>query len=362
MDDASTPLGEGKATVGLGLGDKHTQLCIIDADGELLEEARLRTTPTALRRRFSEMPKARLVLEAGTHSPWVSRLLEDCGHEVYVANPRKLRLVYQNDSKSDRVDAQYLARIGRLDPALLAPFHHRCAATQTDLTLLRSRDALVRARVRLINHARGVVKSVGGRLASCSSPSFASQAESHIPAELEPALVPLLEMIEAIGERIHAYDREIEELARQAYPETALLRQVPGVGTLTALTYVLTLEDPARFRDPRAVGSYLGLRPRRADSGDLSPQLHITKAGDEMLRRLLVGAAQYVLGPFGPDTDLRRWGLMLAARGGKRGKRIAVVAVARKLSVLLLRLWATGEVYEPLRNAARTGQSLPEPA
>ena len=141
-----------------------------------------------------------------------------------------------------------------------------------------------------------------------------------------------------------------------------LLRQVPGVGALTALTYVLTLEDPARFADPRAVGSYLGLRPRQADSGDLSPQLHVTKAGDEMLRRLLVGAAHYILGPFGPDTDLRRWGLGLAARGGKRGKRLAVVAVARKLSVLLLRLWATGEAYEPLRNAAGEGRSLPESA
>ena len=362
MDDAITPNGEGRVTVGLDLGDKHTQLCMIDADGELLEEARLRTTPAALRRRFAALPVARLVLEAGTHSPWVSRLLEDCGHEVYVANPRKLRLVYQNDSKSDRVDAEYLARIGRLDPALLAPLRHRHAATQADLAIIRSREALVRARVRLINHVRGAVKSVGGRLTKCSSPSFAGQAQPHIPEELAPALAPLLEMIAAMGEQIRAYDRQIEHLAQERYPETMLLRQVPGVGALTALTYVLTLEDPARFVDPRAVGSYLGLRPRQADSGDLSPQLHVTKAGDEMLRRLLVGAAHYILGPFGPDTDLRRWGLSLAARGGKRGKRLAVVAVARKLSVLLLRLWATGEAYEPLRNAAGEGRSLPDSA
>lgn len=362
MNDPSTNIGERGVTVGLDLGDTYTQLCTIDADGELIEEARLRTTPTALRRRFSAMAASRLVLEAGTHSPWVSRLLEDCGHEVYVANPRKLRLVYQNDSKSDRVDAQYLARIGRLDPTLLAPFRHRCAATQVDLALIRSRDVLVRARVQLINHVRGTVKSVGGRLVKCSTESFARQARPHIPAELGLALAPLLAMVEAMGAQIRAYDRKVEELARRRYPETALLRQVPGVGALTALTYVLTLESPERFRDPRSVGSYLGLRPRRADSGDLSPQLRITKAGDEMLRRLLVGAAHYVLGPFGPDTDLRRWGLALAARGGKRGKRLAVVAVARKLSVLLLRLWATGEAYEPLRNAARAGQPLPEPA
>lgn len=360
MNDASTIIGEREVTVGLDLGDNYTQLCTIDADGELVEEARLRTTPVALRRRFAGMPAARLVLEAGTHSPWVSRLLEDCGHEVYVANPRKLRLVYENDSKSDRVDAQYLARIGRLDPTLLAPFRHRHAATQADLALIRSREVLVRARVRLINHVRGAVKSVGGRLVKCSSKSFVSQAGPHLPAELGPALAPLLAMIAAMDAQIRAYDRKIEEVALKRYPETLLLRQVPGVGSLTALAYVLTIEDPTRFAEPRAVGSYLGLRPRRADSGALSPQLHVTKAGDEMLRRLLVGAAHYIVGPFGPDTDLRRWGLALAARGGKRGKRLAVVAVARKLSVLLLRLWATGEAYEPLRKATTT--SRPRPA
>jgi transposase len=159
-------------------------------------------------------------------------------------------------------------------------------------------------------------------------------------------------MIEAMGAQSSAYDRKIEEFARRRYPETALLRQVSGVGALTALTYVLTLEDPGRFRDPRAVGSYLGLRPRRADSGDLSPQLHIAKAGDEMLRRLLVGSAQYVLGPFGPDTDLRRWGLALAARGGKRGKRLAVVAVARKLKRALAAPLGDGR---GLRTAAQCG-------
>jgi transposase len=362
MDDATTPICEGKVTVGLDLGDKHTQVCVLDPEGEVIEEARLRTTSVALRRRFASMPAARMVLEAGTHSPWVSRLLKDCGHEVYVANPRNLRLIYQNDSKNDRVDAEYLARIGRLDPALLASFRHRQADTQANLALIRSRDVLVRSRARLINHIRGAVKSGGGHLARCSSVTFALKALPDLPPELEPALVPLLEAIATLDAQIRTYDQRIEELAKERYPETALLRQVPGVGALTALTYVLTLEDPARFPDPRAVGSYLGLRPRQADSGDLSPQLRITKAGDEMLRRLLVSSAHYILGPFGPDTDLRRWGLGLAARGGSRGKRLALVAVARKLSVLLLRLWATGEAYEPLRNSARHESSLASPA
>jgi transposase len=199
---------------------------------------------------------------------------------------------------------------------------------------------------------------LGSRLPACSSDAFASKAQAQVPAELAAALDPVLAIIAQLSAEISALDAQIEELARERYPQTALLTQVPGVGTLTATVYVLTVEDPARFSKSRSVGSYLGLRPRQASSGSLEPQLRITKAGDEHLRWLLVGAAHYILGPFGPDTDLRRWGLALAAQGGKRGKKRAVVAVARKLSVLLLRLWVTGEVYEPLRNARRRGELL----
>ena len=288
----------------------------------------------------------------------MSRLLAELGHEVIVANPRKLRLICQNDSKSDRVDAEYLARVGRLDPALLAPPTHRDAETQADLALLRSRNALVRARTSLISHARGAAKSLGARLPACSAESFAAKAGACVPDELRPALAPVLAVIAGLCAQIRALDERIEEMARQRYPETALLTQAPGVGTLTATVYVLTLEDPERFPRSRSVGSYLGLRPRQRDSGSLQPQLRITKAGDEHLRWLLVGAAHYILGPFGPDTDLRRWGLKLAAQGGRSGKKRAAVAVARKLSVLLLRLWVTGEVYEPLRNARLRGELL----
>ncbi len=351
MNDAITK--ETALTVGLDLGDRYIQVCVIDETGEIVEESRLPTKPAALRRRFSLHESLRVVLEAGTHSPWVSRLLVDLGHEVLVANPRKLRLIYQNESKSDRVDAEYLARVGRLDPSLLAPLRHRSAETQEDLAVLRSRNCLVRARTRLITHARGAVKSCGERLPACSAESFAVKAEPLLTENLRPALLPVLATIARLSAEIAALDELIEKTAREDYPETALLTQVPGVGTLTAQCFVLTIEDPARFPQPRAVASYLGLRPRQADSGSLSPQLRITKAGDEHLRWLLVGAAHYILGPFGPDSDLRRWGLALCAKGGKSGKKRAVVAVARKLAVLLLRLWQTGEIYEPLRNARR---------
>jgi len=358
MYDATTAK-ETKVTVGLDLGDRYCQLCVLDEAGEVVEEGRVATKPETLRRRFSGADPLRIVIEAGTHSPWVSRLLFELGHHVIVANPRKLRLIYQNDSKSDRVDAQYLARVGRLDPALLAPLTHRGAETQVDLALLRSRTALVRARTRLISHARGCTKSLGSRLPPCASDVFARKAGPCVPEELTPALAPVLTVIQGLSEEIRALDAKIEEMAKERYPETALLSQVPGVGTLTATVYVLTVEDPRRFPKSRSVGSYLGLRPRQASSGSLDPQLRITKAGDEHVRWLLVGAAHYILGPFGPDSDLRRWGLALAAQGGKRGKKRAVVAVARKLSVLLLRLWTTGEVYEPLRNARLRGELLP---
>jgi transposase len=336
--------------VGLDLGDRYSHTCSIGAGGEVLEEGRVATTPAAVRSRFGGMERARFVLEAGTHSAWVARLLKELGHEVIVANPRRLRLIYETDKKSDRVDAQYLARLGRLDPELLAPIEHRGEDAQVDLALLRSRDALVRTRTALVNHVRGVVKSSGSRLPACSTHSFANKIGGGIPEALRPALEPILETLGDLNRRIRAYDRRIEELAVESYPETAALRQVSGVGALTALCYVLTLESPERFKNGRAVGAYLGLCPRQGDSGDSEPQLRITKAGSSMLRSLLVGSAHYILGPFGPDTDVRRWGLELAARGGKNAKKRAVVAVARKLATLMYSLWCTGEVYEPLRN------------
>ena len=356
MNDATTK--QTTLTVGLDVGDRYVHVCVLDQAGEVVEESRLPNKRAALERRFTSSDPMRIVLEAGTHSPWLSRLLAELGHDVLVANPRRLRLIYMNESKSDRVDAEYLARVGRLDPSLLAPLRHRSARAQEDLALLRSRNSLVRARTRLITHVRGAVKSFGGRIPTGGADAFAKKAEPHIPEELRPALSPLLGVIAHLTIQIKALDERIEETARERYPETRLLTQVPGIGTLTAQCFMLTIEDPARFPSARAVASYVGLRPRQADSGTLSPQLRITKAGDEHLRWLLVAAAQHILGPFGPDTDLRRWGLHLAEKGGKNGKKRAAVAVARKLAVLLLRLWQTGEAYEPLRNAKRRERTL----
>lgn len=338
-------------TVGLDLGDKYTHVCILDTEtGEVVEEGRLRTTPEAFEGRFEGSERLTIALEVSTHSPWVSRLLEGSGHEVVVANPRKTRLIYSGSRKTDRIDAEKLARLLRSDPELLYPVKHRGEQSQAHLALIHSREALVRCRSRLVNHVRGTVKSFGGRLPSCSSASFAKKAPEHIPPELREALGEVVEAIASLTKKIECYDQRIERLASEDYPESAALRQIPGVGPITALAFVLTIEDPRRFKKSRSVGAYLGLAPATKQSGDRDPQRRITKEGDEMLRRLLVGSAHYILGPFGGDSDLRRCGEKIASRGGKNAKKRAAVAVARKLSVVLHSLWTTGEEYEPLRN------------
>lgn len=339
-------------TIGLDLGDKYSVFFCLDEDGEFLEEGRLKTTPQRFQKHFGAMEPARIALETGTHSPWISRALESYGHEVIVANSRELRMIYGSHKKNDKADAETLARVARADPMLLKPIEHRGPEAQRSLAYLRARDAVVRTRTKLINSVRGIVKSVGARVSACSASSFHKKAPESIPDELKGALSPVIELVGKLTSQIYLYDKAIEELSKKKYPETEALRQVTGVGPLTALAFVLILEDPRRFAKSRTVGAYVGLTPRLDDSADRKSQLRISKAGDEFLRRLLVGSAQYILGPFGTDSDLRRHGEAIARRGGKNAKKRAVVAVARKLAVLLHRLWRTGEVYEPLRNAS----------
>lgn len=342
----------GGLTIGIDLGDRWSDGRVLDELGEVIESFRVRTTEPAMDRQLSRYPASRVVLEVGTHSPWVSRCVTKHGHEGIVANPRRVRLIAENDSKTDGVDAELLARLGRVDPSLLKPIVHRGAQAQKDRILLQARDGFVRARTQLVNQVRGLAKTLGTRAPSCSTEAFAKRVRKALPEALFPGLATLLETIEGLTRTIGEMDREVERVCEERYPETALLRQIKGVGPITALCFVLTIEDPTRFPRSRSVGAYLGLRPKHRNSGDQQPQLRITKAGDRLLRRLLVSAAHYILGPFGPDTDLRRSGLRMAERGGKSAKKRAVVAVARRLAVLLHRLWVTGAKYEPLRLAS----------
>lgn len=338
----------GGLTIGLDLGDRHTVGCVLSAEGEVVETFQMATTPASVRRTMSGFAASRVILEVGTHSPWMSRVVAEAGHELIVANPRRVRLIAENDSKTDAVDAELLARLGRVDPALLKPIVHRGEQAQRDRALLVVRDGLVRCRTQLINQVRGLAKSLGQRMPSSSTEAFTRRVREQVGEDVFPGQRALLEMIDRTSAEIAVLDREAERLCKERYPETGVMRQINGVGALTSLAFVLTVEDPSRFAKSRSVGAYVGLRPRSRQSGEQNPQLRITKAGDALLRRYLVSAAQYVLGPFGPDTDLRRFGLKLAERGGRAAKKRAVVAVARKLAVLLHRLWVTGEAYDPL--------------
>jgi transposase len=340
----------GPITIGMDLGDKSSRYCVLDEQGEIAEEGSVGTTKKALAHKFGALRRSRMAMEVGTHSPWVSRLLKNLGHEVIVANARQVKLISQSSRKDDRLDAQTLARLARVDPQLLRPIQHRSEEAQTHLMVIRVRAALVEMRSSLVNTARGLAKSVGERLPKSDTDQMGVQRLEGLPAQLQQTLRPLLEQIEAVTEKIKESDGRIEQIARTEYPETALLKQVSGVGTLIALTFVLTIEDRDRFQKSRDVGCYVGLRPKRSQSGESQPQLRITKEGDVYLRKMLVQGAHYILGYRGPDTDLKRWGRQLAGQG-KNAKKRAVVAVARKLGILLHRLWVTGEVYEPLRNS-----------
>src|SRR6202008_4646918 len=307
-------------TIGLDLGDRNSWYCVLDETGQIQLEQRVRTNAKALQEVFGAMPRSRIALEIGTHSPWISRLLSELGHEVIVGNARKVRLIGESRKKDDRLDAQTVARLARIDPQLLYPVKHRNVQAQADLMTIRARAGLVRARTALVNTARGLAKSYGERLRGCNVRNMNPEKAESLSPELQAAVEPLLNAIESLSERIVEYNERIENLAQQSYPQVALLKQIKGVGTLLRLPFLLTLEDPHRCRKSRDVGCYLGLQPGRRNSGQSEPQLHISKEGDPYLRTLLVQGAQHILGPFGVDCDLRRWGLKLAERGRKTGR------------------------------------------
>jgi transposase len=346
---------EGLLTIGMDLGDRNSRYCVLDQGGEVIAEGSVATTRKAMGQKLAGLGRCRIAIEVGTHSPWLSRLLAALGHEVIVANARQVQLISASSRKNDRVDARTLARLARVDPELLRPIRHRSEKAQQDLMVIRIRAAMVEARTSLVNAARGLAKAMGERLPACDTDRIGVEELAGLPEKLQEVMKPLLEQVESLTEKIKKSEQTIEQIARRDYPETALLRQVNGVGPLIALTFVLTVENKQRFAKSRDVGCYVGLRPKQSESGERQPELRITKEGDTYLRKMLVQGAHRILSRQGPDTDLKRWGLKLAARGGKNAKKRAVVAVARKLAVLLHRLWVSGEVYEPLRNA-RAGQ------
>jgi transposase len=337
---------EKRITIGLDLGERRHRFCALDGSGEVVEEGTLCNDRASLAGLTVRYRGALAVMEAGAHSPWISRYLEQLGFEVIVSNPRKVRAIYQHERKCDQRDALMLARIGRMDRALLYPVRHSSEQAQQDLLRIKLRDSLVRARVSLINSVRFSLKSLGYTVRNPASERFHKVAMERLPEVVRQMIAPSVQALAELSARIAMLEREINVLAQTKYPQTLWLQQVPGVGTITALYFVLKIEDPMRFESVRAVGAYAGLCPRRDQSGGSDPQLRISKRGDAYLRRLLVSAAKYILGPFGPRSALRDYGLMLAADGTARAKKRAVVAVARKLCVLLLSLWKNQTAYQ----------------
>jgi transposase len=336
--------------IGLDLGDRASSWCEIDCQGELVAEGTVETTREEFTKLLGSRTPARIVMEATRETHWVRQYLKAFGHEVFVANPRRLHLITKSARKTDRNDARMLARIGRVDLGLLSPVHERSDQSMQTRMLVRARSQLVRTRTKLVNLIRGSLKVFGYTLPSAGAERFHARAKALIPEELRTALLPLFGVLEKLAETIEGYDERITQACKRM-PETELLRQIHGVGPLVALCFVTTLEDPRRFKDSRAVGAYLGLVPASRQSGSSDPRLRITKQGDSVLRSLLVTAATHVMRQRGPDCDLKRYGRRIARGGTPRDKARARIAVARKLGCLMHRLWLTGEVYRPLRES-----------
>jgi len=347
--------------VGVDLGDAKHAVCVLNDEGEAVRQESVSNDEQGIldfAQPFPNPKRVTVAMETGTHSPWISRLLQGLGFYVLVGNTRKLRAIWDCDNKSDVRDAEMLARMARFDRNLLNPITHRGKVAHMDLAVLKARDALVKNRSNLVNFVRGTLKTAGVRLPKCSAETFTKVVRKENTEELLwEAITPVLEIIDTLSHQIRRFDHRIAEHCSDKYPETERLRQVAGVGPVTALAFVLALESPERFKKSRHVGPYLGLVPKRDQSGQCDKPLSITKAGNVYLRRLLVGAANYIMGPFGPDCDLRRYGDRIASREGKVARRKAKVAVARKLAVLLHRLWKDGELYQPIYKKAKFDQA-----
>ncbi len=332
--------------IGIDLGDKNHVAVVFDENGSESTPRRIPNTSSSMEKFLSEYPGCTAVMEAGTHSPWISRLVESLGCTAHVGQPRKIRAIWDADDKSDERDARMLGRLYRFDAKMVPHVHHRGVQAQADLGVVKARKSLKEVRQKLINHARCTVKSFGERLGSCGAASFTEKTWAQVPAVLQPALKGVYSSIETLSTEIKEAEKEIHRLCRR-YPETQWLQQVPGVGPMTALSFVLVVEDPGRFAKSRDVGPFLGLTPRRDQSGECDKQLRITKSGDKALRTLLVNCATYILKDSSPDCDLKRVGLRICERGGNRAKKTAKIAVARKLAVKLHRLWMDEADYEP---------------
>jgi transposase len=336
------------SVIGMDMGDKNHKAVGLSEDGEIIDRTEVPCTPEDVRAYLERFPGALLAIETGTHCRWVSRLGTGMGHEVLVGNARKLRMIWNSNRKNDWNDAEMLARVARTDRKLFSPVRLRDDGDQELLRLVKARDLLVKCRTGIVNKIRGFCKADGHHLPKCSADSF-MRLEHEIPKSVRTVSKPLFAMLKELAKKIGLYDTMIAKGVRKIHGEDAkLLEPIAGVGPVTAAAFLATVGDPATFGSARDAGSYFGLVPRQDQSGQTDKQMRITKEGNAVVRRLLVTAANYIMGPFGKDCDLRRHGMRIAERGGKNARKRAKVAVARKLAVLMLAILRTRSEYRPL--------------
>jgi transposase len=333
----------------MDMGDKNHKAVGLSEDGEAVCRDEVPCTPEGVRAYLKRHPGALLAVETGTHCRWVSRVGLELGHEVLVGNARKLRMIWDSSRKNDWNDAAMLARVARADKSLLSPVRLRGEGDQKLMRLVKSRDLLVKSRTGIVNQIRGFCKSEGVRLPKCSSESFA-RLEHEVCPPVRAVAKPLFAVLKELAKKIGVYDKMIAEGVRKLRGgEAALQDTITGVGPVTAAAFLAAVGDVSTFGSARDAGPYFGLVPKQDQSGETDKQLRITKEGNALVRRLLVTAANYIMGPFGKDSDLRRHGMRIAERGGKNARKRAKAAVARKLAVVMLAVLKGKTAYRPLR-------------
>ena len=334
-------------TIGLDLHKRETQLCVLTTDGEI-RERRIATTRERFTAVLGERPRARILLEASTESEWVARHLESLGHEVIVADPSYAPMYATRSRrvKTDKRDARTLAEACRL-----GAYHavHRVSDAQRHVRAeLTVRDALVRTRTRYVALIKAFVRREGLRLAQGEPERTALKltAATDLSETTRAELAPLVALLDPLNAEIDAADRRIATLVAND-PTVQRLMTAPGIGPVTAAAYVATLDDITRFPGTRQVAAYLGLVPSERSSGERQHRGRITKAGNSRLRWLLVEAAWRILRSTSRDaTGLKAWGAAIALR---RGKRVAVVALARRLAGILYAMWRDETTYRARR-------------
>jgi transposase len=340
---------------GIDLHQNETEICVLDDSGAFVERARVKTSRETLRRRFDGLAPMKVAMEAGGSSPWVARLIESMGHDVVVCAPRRVRLIAESTMKTDEIDAEVLARLVRVDEGFLGRVTHRSESAQLQRGLMTARTALVSARSKWVHSARGILRSFGFRVPGGHTSRFHLRcAKVEMPDDLRAVVQPLLNQVEQVSAEIQAIEERLKSIA-EANPIVQHLQKVPGVGTIVALYFVASIDDPDRFQRSRDVAAFFGLRPSLRGSGEICHYGRITKEGDPEMRRLLIQAAHGMINSR-KRCALQQWALNIAAR---RGKKKALVALARKLAVLLHHLWATGEVFQPFPQTPKPVNAQP---